>query len=78
MPNATAVRFDVRATPTESIFNLSNDQIADETKECPGCGSSEFLKSFQPEVRQNYNWVTYYKRGREMKKDVRVRFLFCG
>lgn len=63
---------------TESVFDLSRDQTANETRECPGCGSLEFLKSFQTEVRQNYNWVTYYKRGREMKKDVRVRFYFAN
>jgi hypothetical protein len=61
---------------TESIFDLAKDQTANTPRTCPGCGQANFLESFFTENRQNYNWVTYYKRGREIKKRVRVRFYF--
>ncbi|MFY9703329.1 MAG: hypothetical protein WAK02_14335, partial [Terriglobales bacterium] len=46
---------------TESVFDLSKDQTANQTRECPGCGNAEFLSGFTTEAKQNYNWVTYYK-----------------
>jgi hypothetical protein len=61
---------------TESIFDLGKDQAATTARDCPGCGKHDFLESFTTEARQNYNWITYYKRGKEIKKQVRVRFYF--
>ena len=61
---------------TESIFDLSKDQTANQSRSCPGCGSEKFLPSFTTEAKQNYNWVTYYKRGREIKKGAGLRFYF--
>src|SRR6266852_4685081 len=61
---------------TESIFDLDKDQTANQDKACPGCGGSEFLKSFTTEVKQNYNFVTYYKRVRDMAKNVEVHLYF--
>jgi transcription elongation factor Elf1 len=55
---------------TESVFDLSKDQTANVGRECPGCGDSEFLRSFQTEAKQSYNWVTYYKRVKEISKKV--------
>lgn len=64
------------ACGTETVFDLSKDQTANQDRDCPGCGSSDFLKSFTTEARQNYNWITYYKKGRDMAKSVEVRLYF--
>lgn len=60
---------------TEAIFDLGKDQTANQTKPCPGCGG-DLVTSFTTEARQSYNWVTYYKRGRDVKKAVTLRFYF--
>lgn len=65
-----------RTCNTESIFDLSKDQTANQTRYCPGCGSDKFLPSFTTTARQDYNWITYYKRGRDMQKAAGVRFYF--
>lgn len=61
---------------TEAVFDLRKDQTANETRECPGCGSTDFLVGFTTDARQNYNWITYYKRVRELKKAVGIRLYF--
>jgi len=61
---------------TESIFDLSKDQSANVDRNCPGCGTEDYLKSFVMEAKQVYNWITYYKRIREIKKNVRIHFYF--
>jgi hypothetical protein len=61
---------------TESIFDLSKDQTANVGRICPRCGNSKFLESFVTEQKQKYNWVTYYKRGKEITKNVTVRLYF--
>ncbi len=59
---------------TESIFDLSKDQTANADKSCPGCGQTEFLSAFRVEAAQRYNWITYYKRVRDLQKNVKLRF----
>lgn len=61
---------------TESIFDLLKDQTANVDRSCPGCGMAEYLKSFAMEAKQTYNWITYYKRIRDIKKNVQIRFYF--
>ncbi len=61
---------------TESIFDILKDQTATVDRSCPGCGTDEYLKSFNVEAKQTYNWITYYKRMRDIKKAVRVRLYF--
>jgi hypothetical protein len=58
---------------TESVFDLTKDQAANQVRECPGCGNREFLAQFVTEARQNYNWITYYKRVRDLNKRVTIR-----
>ena len=61
---------------TESLFDLSKDQTANAARSCPGCGSNDFLESFATEVKHNYNWITWYKKVRSVKKKVGVRLYF--
>ena len=61
---------------TESIFDLTKDQTANVDRCCPGCGTTDYLASFIVEAKQTYNWITYYKRMRDIKKTVRLRFYF--
>ena len=61
---------------TESIFDLTKDQTANQGRDCPGCGNRDFLESFVTEAKQVYNWITYYKRGRDIKKKIEIRFYF--
>lgn len=61
---------------TESIFDLAKDHTANVSRDCPGCGNPKFVESFTTESRQNYSWITWYKKVRELKKNVAVRFYF--
>jgi hypothetical protein len=61
---------------TESVFDLSKDQTANVPRDCPGCGNAKFVESFMTEVKASYNWITWYKKVREIKKSVGIRFYF--
>jgi transcription elongation factor Elf1 len=61
---------------TESIFNLTKDQAANTDRSCPGCGNADYLARFVMEAKQEYNWITYYKRVRDLAKNVQIRFYF--
>ncbi len=58
---------------TESVFDLGKDQTANQSRDCPGCGNPEFLASFTTEACQHYNWITYYKKARDLNKNVGIR-----
>ena len=60
---------------TEAIFDLTKDQAAHRPRVCPGC-DAELVEQFQTEAKQTYNWITYYKRGRDTKKRPRLLFYF--
>lgn len=60
---------------TEVVFDLTKDQTAYRPRICPGC-EVELIAQFQTEARQNYNLITYYKRGRDMAKRPRLLFYF--
>lgn len=62
---------------TEVIFDLTNDQTATGHKACPGC-NKELLKSWEVPQNKIYNWVTYYKGGRDSvsSKPAEIRFYF--
>ena len=61
---------------TETIFDLTRDQTAtNQTKVCSGC-NADLLTSFRTEAPSFYNWITYYKRARDVAKDVALRLYF--
>lgn len=64
------------ACNTEAVFDLGKDHTAIVARECPGCGSHTFVEAFTTEAKQNYNWVTWYKKAREVKKNVGIRLYF--
>lgn len=60
---------------TESVFDLGKDQTANKAHDCPGC-DAEILPAFRTEARQDYNWITYYQRGRGSEKKAKLLFYF--
>ncbi len=62
---------------TESIFDLNRDQSALANRSCPGCGGQDFLPHLVSNQRQEYNWITYYKRMRDTEKKATVRLYFA-
>lgn len=64
------------ACGTEVIFDLTKDQTANQSRQCPGC-DAVLLASYRTEARQDYNWITYYKKARDtQKKEAVLRFYF--
>ena len=59
---------------TEAIFDLKKDQTANVPHNCPGCDHK--LLETTAAASPVYNWVTYYKAGRDAPKNVEIRFYF--
>lgn len=63
------------ACKTESVFSLDYEKISARAHSCPCC-DTEILAAYRTEAKQDYNWITYYKRVRELDKNVKLRFYF--
>ena len=75
-PELERIGFVCLGCNTESVFDLSKDQTANVARECPGCGNIKFVESFITEMKQQYNWITWYKKVRDLKKNVGIRLYF--
>jgi transposase-like protein len=62
---------------TEAIFDLTKDQTAITSRDCPGCGKSEFVRTFKTPAGRDFDWVKWFLSAiNRDDKDIGIRLYF--